>query len=157
MNPCAKAVEAKANINRVIRVILLVFIMILFLLYVRFLDVIAGLTRNLLNASDTFPFRGLRMFLRNDGKARGTRSQSRVTEGYQKTKGLSFSEEINTIHSCPERNLSVFLEDWLLKTVFTWAQVSVRLRWGRIKDCKLTTKCLSGEKTKLSVNWMRLS
>lgn len=39
------------------------------------------------------------MSLRNDGKARGTRSRSRVTEDYQKTKGLSFSEEKNTIRS----------------------------------------------------------
>lgn len=79
------------------------------MLYVRSLDVIAGLTRNLICIRDTLSPRRLRKFLRNDGKARGTRSRSRVKEDYQKTKGLSFSEEINTIRSRPERNLSVFL------------------------------------------------
>lgn len=100
MKPWAKVPVAKTNNNRVIRISCLVFILILFMmLYVRSLDVIAGLTRNLICIRDTLSLRRLRMSLRNDGKARGTRSRSRVTEDYQKTKGLSFSEEKNTIRS----------------------------------------------------------
>ncbi len=75
----------------------------------------------------------------------------------QKTKGLSFSEEKYTIRSRPERNKSVFRGEWLLKTVLTRAHISVKSKRGKIKDCRLTIKCLSGEKTKLSVNWILLS
>ena len=42
-----------------------------------------------------------------------------LVRAYQKTKGLSFSEEKNTIRSRPERNLSVFLKERLLKLVVT--------------------------------------
>ena len=108
MNPCAKAVEAKANNNRMIKFILLVFILIQFMLYVRSLDVIAGLTHNFLNVSDTFPFRGLQMFLCNDGKARGTRSRSRVTEDYQKTKGFNRKAEKYTSLSLAEKKWGIF-------------------------------------------------
>ena len=79
------------------------------MLFVRSMNVIAEPIRDLLSDRNTLLRRGLRMFLRIDGKARGTRSRPRVMEDYQKTKGLSFSEEINTIRSLPERNLSVFL------------------------------------------------
>ena len=83
--------------------------------------------------------------------------QGNLIESYQKTKGLSFSEEKNTIRSRPERNLSVFLEERLLKRVFSCAKISDKSRWGRMKDCRLTIRCFSNEKTKLSVNWILLS
>ena len=75
----------------------------------------------------------------------------------QKTKGLSFSEEKYTIRSRPERNISVFRGKWLLRTVLTRAHISVKSKRDKIKDCRLTIKCLSGEKTKLSVNCILLS
>lgn len=75
----------------------------------------------------------------------------------QKTKGLTLNEEKKTVLSRPERNLDVFRGEWLLMTVLTWAQSSVKSRCGRTKECKSTTRCLSGEKTKLSVNWILLS
>jgi len=75
----------------------------------------------------------------------------------QKTKGLSFSEEKYTIRSRPERNLSVFFREKLLKAPLTWLHKSVKSRKGKIKDCRLIIRCLSGEKTKLSVNWILLS
>ncbi len=34
-----------------------------------------------------------------------------------------------------------------LKTTFMWSYKSVKSRWGRTKDCKKITSCLSGEKT----------
>ena len=90
-------------------------------------------------------------------KTRDSLPRFRVLRVNQKTKGLILNEEKKTILSRPERNLSVFRGEWLLMTVLTWAQSSVKSRCGRTKDCKSTTKCLSGEKTKLSVNWILLS
>ena len=66
---------------------------------------------------------------------------------YQKTKGLSFSEEKNTIRFRPERNLSDFFSKKSLKITLTWLHKSVKSTWGRMKDCRLTIKCLSTEKT----------
>ena len=76
------------------------------MLYLRFLDVIAGLTRNLICIRNTLSLGRLRMFLRNDGKARGTRS--RVTEDYQKTKGFSRKAEKNTSLSLAEKKWGIF-------------------------------------------------
>ncbi len=73
------------------------------MLFVRSSNVIAGLTRNLLCVRNTFPHRGLRMFLRNDGKARGTHSRPRVTEEDQKTKGFSRKAEKNTSLSLADK------------------------------------------------------
>jgi len=90
-------------------------------------------------------------------KARGSPPWSHVLRVNQKTKGLTFNEEKKTVLSRPERNLSAFRGEWLLKTVLTWVQISVKSRCGKTKDCNSTTRCLSSEKTKLSVNWILLS
>lgn len=72
------------------------------------MNVIAGLTRNLLCTKDSFPLRGLRMFLRNDCKARSARSQPRVSEDYQKTKGFSRKAEKNTSLSLAVKKWGIF-------------------------------------------------
>ena len=45
--------------------------------------------------------------------------ESHLTLVNQKTKGLTLNEEKKTVLSRPERNLGVFLGEWLLKTVLT--------------------------------------
>ena len=47
------------------------------------------------------------MFLRNDGKARGTRSRSLVTEDYQKTKGFNRKAEKYTNLSLAEKKWGI--------------------------------------------------
>ena len=72
------------------------------------LFVIAGLTRNLLSKRESFLRGGLRMFLRNDGKARDVRSRPRVTEDNQKTKGFNRKAEKNTSLSLAEKKWGIF-------------------------------------------------
>ena len=84
------------------------------MLYLRFLDVIAvpslrnEATRNLIYIRNTLSLRRLRMFHRNDGKARGTHSWSRVTEDYQKTKGFNRKAEKYTSLSLAEKKWGIF-------------------------------------------------
>ena len=73
------------------------------MLFVRSMNVIADPIRDLLSDRNTFLRRGLRMFLRIDGKARGTRSRPRVTEDCQKIKGFSRKAEKNTSLSLAEK------------------------------------------------------
>ena len=82
--------------------------MIFVYVIVRSLNVIAGLTRNLLCTKGSFLRRGLRMFLRNDGKARGAHSRPRVTEDNQKTKGFNRKAEKNTNLSLAEKKCGIF-------------------------------------------------
>lgn len=72
------------------------------------MNVIADLIRDPLSDRDSFPRKGLRMFLRNDGKARGTRSWPRVTEDNQKTNGFNRKAEKNTSLSLAEKKWSIF-------------------------------------------------
>ena len=84
------------------------------MLYLRFLDVIAvpslrnEATRNLIYIRNTLSLRRLRMFHRNDGKARGTRSRSRVIEDYQNTKGFNRKAEKYTSLSLAEKKWGIF-------------------------------------------------
>ena len=48
------------------------------------------------------------MFLRNDGKARGTRSRPRVKEDNQKTNGFNRKAEKNTSLSLAEKKWGIF-------------------------------------------------
>ena len=48
------------------------------------------------------------MFLRNEGKARGTHSRSRVTEDYQKSKGFNRKAEKYTSLSLAEKKWGIF-------------------------------------------------
>ena len=73
------------------------------MLFVRSMNVIADPIRDLLSDRNTLLRRGLRMFLRIDGKARGTRSRPRVTEDCQKTNGFSRKAEKNTSLSLAEK------------------------------------------------------
>ena len=73
------------------------------MLFVRSMNVIADPIRDLLSDRNTFMPKGLRMFLRNDCKARVAHSQPCFTEDCQKTNGFSRKAEKYTSLSLAEK------------------------------------------------------
>ena len=75
----------------------------------------------------------------------------------QKTNGLSRKAEKNTSLSLAERKGGIFRAVKIWKACFVFGIRSWRSRWAKTKGRKWMSRCFSGEKTKLSVNWILLS